>query len=444
MDFFPAGRVPLLVCVAAVLSGAVVTARWVRQEQGQFTLWTFTYLSADGFSRQLDEHGLADQVRLQNLGRAMTERLALAVMTGKDLPDLVEVEQSEFGQYLRGPIEQIPFVDLTDRLRGEGWHDRLIASRLARYSHAGRVYGIPRDVHPAVLVYRPDVLADLGYRPDDLATWDDWFAAARDFYRPGAAGSSTWRYGLALSDVEAYDFLMLLWQRGGDVFDAAGEVIIDNELAVDTLEFYIGLFRGDPPACGPKLSGWNEDFAALARGQIVALPAVDWMLATMRMEADAALAGKVRCMPLPAWEAGGRRTSTSGGTMMGIPRDCRDVDQSWEIAKQLYFDKDALIATFRRQSVVPALRSVYDDPAFDEPVAFFQGQPVGRLLTQLAEEVPTVQGSPYAPTAYALLNALFAEVMKQRVSPRDALTNVARELRDTMARDRKAIEAAKR
>jgi len=425
-----------------VFSGTVVAARWVRPAGDAFEVWTFTHLAAEEFSRQLAEHPSEKPVKLLNLGRAMTERLALAVMTGEGLPDLVEIEQSEIGQYLRGPVEKIPFVDLADRLNEEGWTGQLVASRLARYSRDGRVYGIPHDVHPAVLVYRPDMLAELGFSPDDLATWDDWVRAAPKFYRRGAPGTLDWRFGLVLSDVEGFDFLMLLWQRGGDVFDARGEVIIDSPLAIDTLESYVAFFNTDPPAIGPKLSSWNEDFQALARGQIVALPAVDWMLATMRIEAEASLAGKVRCMPLPAWGPGERRTSTSGGTMMGIPRGCADVDASWKIAKQLYFDREALIARFRAQTIVPPLRSLYQDPVFDEPVAFFQGQAVGRLLARLAEDVPPVYGSPYSPTAYTLLNAVFADVMKGRITPRAALTDVAAHLRGVIARDKQALASA--
>jgi arabinosaccharide transport system substrate-binding protein len=306
------------------------------------------------------------------------------------------------------------------------------------------VYGLPHDLHPAVLVYRPDILKSLGYSPEELTTWDDWQEAARDFYRSGKRGTTGWRYGLAFSDVEGFDFLMLLWQRGGDVFNASGEITIDSELAIDTLERYVAMFRSEPPAAGPKLSGWYEDFAALARGQIIAYPTVDWMLATMRLEAKDSLSGKIRCMPLPAWTRGGRRTSTSGGTMIGIPRACEDIERAWQIAKHLYFDHEALVNRFRQQTIIPPLRSVFADPVFDEPVPFFQGQPVGRLLTELAEEIPPVNGSPYASNAFVMLNAVFADVMQQRIAPREALEDVARRLRAAVARDQRAIEVARR
>jgi arabinosaccharide transport system substrate-binding protein len=440
VDEFPPGRVPLLLIVLALASGAAVFVRSVIPERSALSVWTFTHIANEEFRQRLATHPAREQTKVLNLGNAMFDRLSLAIMTQKELPDLVEIEQSFVGRYIRGPVEHIPFVDLTERIAREGWDKKVLHARFARYTLGGRIFGIPHDVHPMVLVYRPDVLAALGCTPEDLTTWDRFIEAARKFHRPGELGGSEWRRGLALSTVEAYDFLALLWQRGGDVFDSSGEVTIDTPLAVETLEFYVSLFRSDLPVAGPKLSSWTEDFAALSRGQFLAFPAPDWMLAAMHLEAETYLGGKVRCMPLPAWNGGGRRTSTTGGTAMFIPRACADVDRAWELAKLLYFDRESLVRRFRTQSIVPPLRTVYDDPVFDEEVPFFQGQPIGRLLTELALEVPPINGSPYAPEAFSFLNALFADLMEGRLSPKAALSEVARKTRAIIARDRRAIE----
>ncbi|MCP4247785.1 MAG: extracellular solute-binding protein, partial [bacterium] len=419
---FAPGRVPLLLLLFGLVSGAAVAVRSSLTDRPVTEIWTFTHLSWEEFNARLAEHPDHERIKLSNLGRAMCDRLALAVMTQTELPDLVEVEQSELGRFLRGPVERMPFVDLTERIQREGWDTKCVAARFARYSVQGRIFGIPHDLHPVVMVYRPEVLSSAGYSPQELTTWDDWVRAAAAFHRPGEMGTTDWRYGLALSTIEGFDYLILLWQRGGDVFDAKGQVVLDDELAVETLEFYVSLLHSDPPAAGPRLSSSAEDFAALARGQFATIFAPDWLLASMQLEAESLLSGKVRCMAMPVWRPGGRRTGTVGGTMMGIPVGCPDVDRAWELAKFLYFDREALVARFRNQTIVPPVRAAYDDPIFDREIPFFQGQRVGRLLTSLAEEVPPVNGSAYMPEAYALLNAVFADVMAGRVSPREALT----------------------
>jgi len=438
MDDFPPGRVPLLLLLLAAASGSAVLVRSVLPREVGLTVWTFVHLHSEEFRHRLADHPDADTIQVQNLGTAMFDRLALALMTQTELPDLVEVEQSVIGRFLRGPVQHIPFVDLTGRIRQEGWDRRCVAARFARYTVAGRIFGVPHDLHPMVLVYCPDALASLGYRPEDLTTWSDWVRAAQAFYRPGALGTTHWRRGLALSTVEGYTFLSLLWQRGGDVFDADGKVIIDSELAVDTLEFYVSLFRLDPPAAGPALSSTIEDFSALAQGQFLAILAADWMLGTMQLDARSLLEGRVRCRPLPVWEPGGRRTSTVGGTAMFIPKSHANVDRAWELLKHLYFDRQSLVRRFQAHSIVPPLTDAFDDPAFHEEIAFFQGQRVGELLIELAREVPPVNGSPYAPEAYKFLDAVFPDVVAGRRSPRAALDEVARRLREVIARDQRA------
>jgi ABC-type glycerol-3-phosphate transport system substrate-binding protein len=168
------------------------------------------------------------------------------------------------------------------------------------------------------------------------------------------------------------------------------------------------------------------------------------MLTTMQLDAADALGGKIRVMPLPAWEPGGRRTSTVGGTAMFIPKGCPRVDEAWALAKFLYFDRESLVQRFRTQNIVPPLQTVYDDPVFDEPVAFFQGQRVGQLLTELAAEVPPVNGSPYSPEGFTLLHSVIPDVVAQRRSPGEALRAVAAELRALIARDAQVVEASRR
>lgn len=482
VDRFPPGRVPLLLIVLAVLSAGLIAYREVQPKRTDFEVWTFTHISYDEFRQILAEIPQGDDVRVRNLGSAMFDRLAISIATQTELPDLVEIEQSRVGQYLRGPIEHIPFVDLTERIEREGWGERVVKARFAKYSVDGHIFGIPHDLHPMVLAYRPDLLAEMGYTPDDLATWERFIEVAQDFYQPGEIGSKHWRRALPLKTTEAWDFLLLLWQRGGDVFDAEGEVVIDSPLAVDTLTFFVSLFEMDPPVASPALSGMVEEFGALEDGHFLAYPVADWGLAAMQLNEPqdrTALADRVQIAPLPAWESGGRRTSTIGGTAMFIPRHTPDVDRAWELAKFLYFDDAALVARFEEQSIVPPLVDIYSATAFSKPRPFFGsypfvlfdigellnlgwpggamaivylpelgrqlyearfGQRVGLILTELALEVPPVNGSPYMPEAEEILNRMMIRVFEGNVQPAAALQRAAEELRAVMRRDRATIE----
>jgi ABC-type sugar transport system permease subunit len=62
----------------------------------------------------------------------------------------------------------------------------------------------------------------------------------------------------------------------------------------------------------------------------------DWLTSAWQQDLPQ-LAGKVKLMPSPAWEKGGRRTTVMGGTMLGISKRMKDVDSAWRYANPREF-----------------------------------------------------------------------------------------------------------
>jgi len=50
--------------------------------------------------------------------REMPDKLAVAIKTGQNPPDVVQLDEVLFGTYLAG---EVPFVDLADRVKKAGW-----------------------------------------------------------------------------------------------------------------------------------------------------------------------------------------------------------------------------------------------------------------------------------------------------------------------------------
>jgi arabinosaccharide transport system substrate-binding protein len=109
-------------------------------------------------------------------------------------------------------------------------------------------------------------------------------------------------------------------------------------------------------------------------------------------------------MPLPAVAPGGIRTSTWGGTMLGITRRCKDPELAWKLAMHLYLDKPQLAQRFRGTNILPALRAAWHQPAFHEPRPYWSNQPLGDLYSRLAPQVPFQYTSPFIQTAKDKLN----------------------------------------
>ena len=135
-----------------------------------------------------------------------------------------------------------------------------------------------------------------------------------------------------------------------------------------------------------------------AEGFVLSWIVPDWRSIQMEMFIGA-LAGKLKLMPLPAWEEGGRRTSCWGGTMLGFPKSAGNFDKNWEFAKRLYISRELAVRSWREFGVLTAVKEFWDDPVFDEPNAYYCNQPKGRLFIEQAGDVPVRSSSPFEPVA---------------------------------------------
>ncbi|MCX7765544.1 MAG: hypothetical protein N2246_02415, partial [Candidatus Sumerlaeia bacterium] len=157
-----------------------------------------------------------------------------------------------------------------------------------------------------------------------------------------------------------------------------------------------------PQRIGSDLGSARILTQALEQGYFLSLICPDWRSKFLEVSVPR-LAGKMALMPLPAFERGGRRTSTWGGTMIGITKRCANKELALELAEHLYLNPQELAERFRESNILPPLREAWSHPAFSEPRAYWSNQPIGILYAQLAEQVPPQYTSPFIGTAKAKL-----------------------------------------
>jgi multiple sugar transport system substrate-binding protein len=65
-----------------------------------------------------------------------------------------------------------------------------------------------------------------------------------------------------------------------------------------------------------------------------------------------------------------------GGTFYAIARGAPDQHKllAWEFIKLMTLNKNVQLAAFKSQDAFPALVDTYDDPFFDQPIAFLGGE----------------------------------------------------------------------
>ncbi|MFP4056211.1 MAG: ABC transporter substrate-binding protein [Candidatus Brocadiia bacterium] len=403
-EWFPFGFAPSLILAAAAVAGGWLAFHPVPHSTADLRLWTFADIhyrayqkAVPGFERK---HSGVDVAVEHVHGDAVTSRLRAAFWADLDVPDLVEVEISWAGTFFRGQEEDIGFVDWTPWLKRTGYYQRIVHTRFAPYTHRGKIYGLPHDVHPVMLAYRRDLFEELGIDPQAIETWDDFVAVGRRVTVPQE------RYLIQMSDTGAANLECLLFQRDGGYFDAEGDLIMDDEVAYETLVWYIPLVAG-PERIANDIGGREIFTKAVEEGYFLSFICPDWRSKSIETHI-ASMHGKMALMPLPAARPGGRRTSTWGGTMLGITKKCENKEAAFALAEYLYLKPHDLARRFRDLNILPPLKDAWALPAFDEPRPYWSGQRIGRLYAELAEQVPPQYTSPFIRLAKAKMGEVVA------------------------------------
>lgn len=414
IERFPYGKAPFWLLVIALVSTiTLVATRRERPPRPDLVVAVFTPAHLEAYQKAIPEfereHGVRIGTQLVNW-ESLETRLQNALLAGTDVPDLTEIGEGTLGFFTRGPEEDIGFLELTDLLERDGLRERLVESRFSLWSARERVYALPHDVHPVMLAYRRDLVEELGIDLTELETWEGFVRVGRRITRDLDGDGVIDRYMIDLPMGGAAGLQMLILQRGGQLFDAQGNVAFNTPLVADTMRWYLEQTRGKQPIAYD--CGWGQPLMkAMIDGLALFYFAPDWRTYNFQMEVPS-LSGKMALMPLPAWEKGGRRTTVWGGTGLTIAKSTKNPELAWKLAKHLYFAKEGLGDRFATTGIIPPLRDAWDLPEFHEPNEYFSGQPIGRLYAELAPSTPPFYSSPVHKVATAKLDEVYGRAVQ--------------------------------
>ncbi len=100
----------------------------------------------------------------------------------------------------------------------------------------GATYALPFSGNVQLIFYNPDIISDASC----LENWNDILISCQQANSRGLGGYAI--RGQSGNPVVS-DFLPILWAFGGDLFDDAGNVILDSKESRDALDFYYKLYE---------------------------------------------------------------------------------------------------------------------------------------------------------------------------------------------------------
>lgn len=425
---------PVIILSLACVSLVFAAVFPVKRESG-VRFWTFARLHHEMYVPLCEVWNKQHQdepLRVSLFGvQAMEQRLLSSFMSGVVSAELLEVERPMSSRAFAGPLESVGFTDLTPLIERDKLLERFHPAAFKPWTMQGHIFGLPHDLHPVMLGYRADIVEAAGIDVSQIETWDDFVRVLSPLLYDESGKLRGDRHLLNLWETHMTSLELLAMQAGGGLVNDQGLPTLDHPANARVLAQVVEWITGKEGVAGDAPYFTASGNQLLLDGFVLASFVPDWMCNVWRKEVPQ-LGGKVKLMPLPAWEKGGRRTSVWGGTMLGISRDAPDQERLWEVAKYLYMSKEVATKLYKEADIVTPVREYWSDPMYDQPDSYFRGQARGRMYINLADQVPDRFNSPFAQMAQTRFQAAASELVayakSQGKSGRDELLPKAKDL----------------
>jgi multiple sugar transport system substrate-binding protein len=243
------------------------------------------------------------------------------------------------------------FADLTAKIKGLPFGDKLIAGHIAIGSYKGKKYAVPFSADTSVLFYNKDLFKKAGLDPETPPkTWANVISAAGkiralgdDYYGFYFSGASSGGF--------AFTWLPAIWASGGDIFNAdATAATIDQPIVRDALSYYKKMVDNKYVPAGAAVdsgANWTAPFLTGKVGMIINGPSTISLLKKEHPEIDFGVA-------LIPGKNGGSGSFT-GGDDIAIAKRSKNIDEAWKFLSFLLSEEMQL--EFYAKNGYPTLRS---------------------------------------------------------------------------------------
>jgi arabinosaccharide transport system substrate-binding protein len=353
--------------------------------------------------------------------------LLISLQTGTGAPDLVDIEISMYANFITGEEAYIPLVPLNSIVEPD--QEYLIMGRFNNYANYDNYYGVDYHVGAAAMMYNKEILTEAGVDIATVKTWADFVEAGK------TVKEATGKYMMAAETTEHWTYYPLITQQGSDFFDkATGEVILDNQINVDTLQWLLdGVDEGYFVAMPGGFCHSEEWYAYMNEGNVACIAMPLWYLNRFT-DYMPDLAGKMAVTTMPVWVEGGGNSAGLGGTGTSITNQCENIDF---VKDFLFFSKisrEGAIRTWTELGFDPIRTDIYDDPEMTKPNRFtdYFGDNIYEVMGATAASITSLSTSnPLFPEALTLVQktVMFEVLSEKSKTPADSLINVANQLR---------------
>lgn len=424
----------LTVSVLALTWGPLSAAgQGAADVSGEITVWAFADdIIVNGIKAALPDFTTkypnvqVDVVPIS--GAEVHTKLLAAIASGQGIPDVAHIGVWDPLTF----VERDALTDITPNI--EPYMGDILPYQIPPYQRDGKMYGVPWGGTAASMFYRRDVFEAAEINPDDIKTWDDFIAAGEKVASStdGKVKMINLPIGTQGEKASLQHFQQLLAQQlHTGIYNEQGAVVVNDAGNLRTLDL---IKRMIDAGIGADIEPWTPaEFASWKDGSVATIVNASWMKGIIEGQAPET-AGKWGIMELPAFEAGGTRVSSAGGSGMVIPKASKNQAAAWAFVEFFLLNGQPQIAAYKAGAPIPSLMSTYADPVFAEPSEFWGGQKVGEFYAKLEPQVPTYYYSPnYREVMLSILPPEIWQAVTDEKEPQAALDEIKQTIESKFA-----------
>lgn len=415
----------LLVCMIGMVFAAGSAESTKSKAVPELDFWTFQELHLSFYQKMAELWNKENPDRQFKFNgevlpyEDMHTKLLVSLQAGTGAPDMVDIEIAKYPNYLKGDIQLVPLNDVIDPVR-----DKFVTARLDIYSKDGKNYGLPFHVGASVIYYNMEILNAAGVDPYKIDTWDDFMAAGKQ------VKARTGKPMTTLEVTEQWSFWPLIAQQGSDFVDKDGNVILDNEINVKTLQFLKDMMNSGVAIAAPGGFHHAEEYYGFMNdGGAASLWMPMWYMNRFT-DYMSDLSGKILIRPMPRFTKGGARSAGMGGTGTSVTRQAKDIQLAKDFLMFAKGSREGNILIWEDLGFDPPRWDVWDAPEMNTSnkfTKFYLNDDIFGMLLEIKDEIQPVNIKEKLPAVIDRLKStvMIQALQQQNKSPREALKEAA-------------------
>ena len=386
------------------------------EEAVEVTAWAHWEQGLDWIDNALENYGWKDENPLITMNKVVQpfnevhDKMLAACASGVGQPDIMRVEQGRMSTFFKGdPC----FIDLTD-LIGDRIDDLVLGSAADYWSRDGQIFGIGNEMNACALAVRKSVLDEVGIETP-FATWQDMVEAGQILREEKDMAL------ISFHDLHDGDFQIMLFGGGGQMFLEDGNFGGNTELGREILAFQRDAIHKWNIADVAPVTGdstWSPPiyWEAFRQDQIATTMGAPWHNGNLGRDDKIGPSheGEWVLQPLPGGFGDNVPTATHGGTSVSIPGQAEHKEEAWSIIEFTHLT-EAVLQDFDERGILVSYKPALLSDKYQEPKSFYGGQVIGDMYLELADAMPRIFQSPWAPEFHtAFQNIVITPVLQDQ------------------------------